>query len=378
MEAYTDFAQVYDELMDDAPYEAWCELLISLLHKHGLPENDNNVINGRSSECLPTKSDSDVVNCIPRNDNHVVNAALPEKDSSVTKERIADKLAQERNTILDLGCGTGSLTELLARRGYDMIGIDNAPEMLQIALRKRERSGLPILYLLQDMREFELYGAVGAVVSVCDSVNYLLEEEDLVRTFSLVNDYLYPGGLFLFDFNTVYKYAQVIGDATIAENRESCSFIWENYYHEAQEINEYDLTIFVAEGRALDGAQSDSGEVHSAALGVARDGGEGFGAASGKESASAAACGAEEPRFLRFREVHFQRGYRLGQMFNFLERAGLVFLEALDADTRGPVREESERILVAARKGAGTCANQGIVETEMKPARFVSDQRESN
>ncbi|MCM1267205.1 MAG: class I SAM-dependent methyltransferase [Bacteroidales bacterium] len=269
MEAYTDFAQVYDELMDDTPYEAWCALIVGLLEKYGA-----------SGE---TESDICVIN----------------------KNGAAENLRQERNTILDLGCGTGTLTELLARKGYDMIGVDNAPEMLQIAMEKRERSGLPILYLLQDMREFELYGAVGAVVSVCDSLNYLLEEEDLVKTFRLVNNYLLPEGLFFFDFNTVYKYAEVIGDATIAENREDCSFIWENYYHEAEEINEYDLTIFVA----------------------------------------------EQNLFRRFHEVHYQRGYRLEQMQAFLEQAGLVFLEAVDADTRGAVTAKSERIYAVARKG---------------------------
>ena len=309
MEAYTDFAQVYDELMDDTPYEEWCEFLMELFRKYGaddISKSDNCVINDRS----------------------VIN-----KEETGAGET-AENLSQERNTILDLGCGTGTLTELLARRGYDMIGVDNAQEMLQIAMEKRERSGLPILYLLQDMREFELYGTVGTVVSVCDSLNYLLEEEDIVQTFRQVNNYLYPRGIFVFDFNTVYKYATVIGDATIAENREDCSFIWENYYHEEQEINEYDLTIFVSEeGRAADGD-------------------------SMREST-------EDPTqgmlFRRFQEVHYQRGYRLEQMRSFLVKAGLDFVMALDADTHGEVTDESGRIYVVARKGAETAANQSVI-----------------
>lgn len=270
MEAYTGFAQVYDIFMDDTPYEQWCAYLVELLGKH-------------------CKLD---FTCAGKNDTDVI-------------ER---NLRQEQNTILDLGCGTGTLTELLARRGYDMIGIDNAQDMLQIAMDKRDQSGLDILYLLQDMRSFELYGAVGAVVSVCDSLNYLLEEEDVVQTFRLVNNYLLPEGVFLFDFNTVYKYREVIGDATIAENRERCSFIWENYYHEKEEINEYDLTVFVEEDKSKD-------------------------------------------RYLRFQETHYQRGYRLEQMQDYLRLAGLVFLEAYDADTHGEVSDTSERIYVAARKG---------------------------
>lgn len=300
METYTDFAQVYDELMDDTPYEEWCAFLLSVFRRYGVGDADEAVASGKD-------------------------------DISVTNSN----LAQERNTILDLGCGTGTLTELLAREGYDMIGVDNAEEMLQIAMEKRERSGHDILYLLQDMRELELYGTVGAVVSVCDSLNYLLDEEDIVQTFERVNNYLYPQGIFVFDFNTVYKYQTVIGDAVIAENREDCSFIWENYYHEDEEINEYDLTVFVAEGRV--DSRTD-------------------GAADGMETD--AVRGQAAQHFRRFQEVHYQRGYRLSQMQALLERAGLEFLEALDADTHGEVRQESERIYVVARKGAGTTANQ--------------------
>lgn len=98
--------------------------------------------------------------------------------------------------VLELGCGTGSLTELLAAKGYDMIGVDCSDEMLNIACTKKEQSGRDILYLNQDMRSFELYGTVRAVVSVCDSLNYLLEDADLDACFRLVNNYLDPGGNF--------------------------------------------------------------------------------------------------------------------------------------------------------------------------------------
>ena len=266
MEAYTDFAMVYDTFMDETPYEQWCEFLMELFRKYGAQKDDT------------------------RQENRAV----------------MDNLRQERNTVLDLGCGTGTLTELLARRGYDMIGVDLSEEMLRIAVDKRERSGLDILYLCQDMRELELYGTVGAAVSVCDSVNYLLEEDDVVQTFRLVNNYLYPEGLFIFDFNTIYKYAEVIGDTTIAEDREECSFIWENTYYEEERINEYDLTIFVRE---------------------------------------------EGDRYRRFQETHLQRGYSLKEMRGMVEAAGLLFVDAIDADTHRKVTQESERIYIVARKG---------------------------
>ncbi len=249
MDAYTDFAVVYDTFMDETPYEVWSEFLIRTLKEFGI----------------------------------------------------------ERELVLELGCGTGSLTELLAEAGFDMIGVDNSSEMLNIAMAKKAEAACEkdILYLCQDMREFELYGTVKAVVSVCDSLNYLLTEEDLLQTFRLVNNYLDPQGIFIFDFNTVYKYAEVIGDTTIAENREECSFIWENYYHEEEQINEYDLTIFVKE---------------------------------------------VDERFRRFFETHYQRGYTLEQMKCLVEQAGMEFVRALDADTQGDVQENSERIYVIARE----------------------------
>ena len=319
MEAYSDFAEVYDELMDDTPYEAWCEFLMGVFQRYGVDDVSKTADSGETAA-----------------------------------EPMDQNLRQERNTILGLGCGTGTLTELLARRGYDMIGVDNAEGMLRIAMDKRERSGLDILYLLQDMREFELYGTVGAVVSVCDSVNYLLTEEDIVQTFARVNNYLYPQGLFIFDFNTVYKYAVMIGDATIAENRENCSFIWENYYHEEEEINEYDLTVFVAEERNASVAGGNPAGQTACGERMQGETGQGFCQACLCEDVQA-------KRFRRFQEVHYQRGYRLEQVKALLLQAGLDFLEALDADTHGEVTEESERIYVVARKGAGTMANQTVV-----------------
>ena len=132
-----------------------------------------------------------------------------------------------------------------------------------------------------------------------------MEEEELIEVFSLVNNYLYPGGVFIFDFNTDYKYREVIGDTTIAENRDDCSFIWENYYDEESGINQYDVTIFVQE---------------------------------------------EEDLFRRFTETHLQKGYTPIQMRNFLEQAGMTVVEMYDADTDGKLTDETERVLVVARE----------------------------
>ena len=281
MEAYGDFAGVYDEFMDNTPYEEWAERLDDLIKKYG--------ISGKRNEGCRREAEVATVSD---------NAGSPERQQE-------ELLASERNLVLDLGCGTGTLTELMYNKGYDMIGVDLSESMLNIAMEKREKSGAEILYLLQDMRELELYSTVGSVFSVCDSLNYILEEDELLEVFSLVNNYLYPGGVFIFDFNTEYKYREVIGDTTIAENREDCSFIWDNYYDPEDGINEYDLTIFVREESGL---------------------------------------------FRRFSETHYQRGYTVEQMLSLVKQAGMELVEVLDADTNRAVTEESERVLMVVRE----------------------------
>ena len=286
MEAYTSFAQVYDLFMDNVPYEEWSEYIIALLKE----------------------------------------------------EKI------ENGLVLDLGCGTGKMTRLLAKAGFDMIGIDYSEDMLEIAreyqyhnqaveteqvhvgeeleplseavLRSdedavkieemsQEENASNVLYLLQDMREFELYGTVRAIISICDSMNYILEEEDLLQVFRLVNNYLDPKGVFIFDMNTRYKYASMLGETTITENREEGSFIWDNYFDEEEDINQYVLTLFIRE---------------------------------------------EGDLYRKYEETHYQRVYDLDTVKCLLKEAGMEFVAAYDAFTKEPVREDSERIYIIARE----------------------------
>ena len=291
MEAYTDFAGVYDTFMDDTPYEEWAEFIEDLIKKYGISKP----VRQKKPEALKAS------------EKDIQEKDIQEKDTQEKDIQEKDILEQERDMVLDLGCGTGTLTELLYQKGYDMTGADNSQEMLNIAVNKKQVSGSEILYLCQDMRELDLYSTVGTVISVCDSLNYLLEEEEVEETFCLVNNYLYPGGIFIFDFNTVYKYETVIGDATIAENREECSFIWENYYHKEAHVNEYDLTVFVKEGK-------------------------------------------ERELFRRFQETHFQRGYTLEEMTGFVKKAGMELVVSLDAETHKKPGAKSERIYMVARE----------------------------
>ena len=244
MGSYENFARVYDELMDNVPYEEWAQFILNLL-----------------------------------------------QDRKITE-----------GLVLELGCGTGKLMTLLGKAGFDMIGVDNSVEMLQIA---REKTSQDFLYLLQDMREVELYGTVKAVISVCDSVNYITKKEELRKVFQLVNNYLDPEGVFIFDFNTEYKYRELIGETVIAEDREDVSFIWFNEYDEDSHLNDIDLKVFVQE----------EGDIYR-----------------------------------KFQEEHIQRGYTLDEIKQLLEESGLIFLEAYEEYTMQAPQPDSGRIVVVAQE----------------------------
>ena len=172
-------------------------------------------------------------------------------------ERCFDRFLPSRpELVLDLACGTGSMTLELAARGYDMIGIDGSAEMLSEAYsRAMERKG--ILFLQQDMRSFELYGTVGAITCCLDSVNYLLSSKDLDACFACVHNYLDPNGLFLFDVNTPYKFRHVYGnnayvledelvwdEGTDTEERAAVYCGWQNTYHSDTALCDFDLSLF--------------------------------------------------------------------------------------------------------------------------------------
>lgn len=248
MEQYNEFAKVYDLFMDNIPYEEWSQYIIELLNEYGVKEG----------------------------------------------------------LCLDLGCGTGKMTNILSDKGFDMIGIDNSDEMLNVAMENiRDRD---ILYLCQDMREFELFGTVKSVISVCDCINYITDENDLLEVFRLVNNYLDPKGIFIFDMNTYYKYSNLLGCETIAENRDEASFIWENYFDEESNINEYALTLFIK----------------------------------------------EEELYRKYEEFHYQRAYHLDEIKNLIEKSGLEFLAVYDSFSREKPTDTSERVhFVCREKGKG-------------------------
>lgn len=156
------------------------------------------------------------------------------------------------NLVLDLGCGTGIITNMLHQKGYDMIGIDSSTEMLSVAQERAELAKADILYLHQDMREFELYGTVDSILCLCDSLNYMLSEKDLAKVFKLVHNYLNPRGTFIFDMNTEHKYHTVLSSNNFSDVLDNAAYIWENYYDADGKINEYIIHFFAEnEGTGL-------------------------------------------------------------------------------------------------------------------------------
>ena len=274
--AYTGFAAVYDRFMDNVPYAAWAERLARLIRMYA-PAADGEAFSGGG-----------------------------------------------RLRAADIGCGTGTITEMLAQAGFAMTGVDLSPDMLALAQRRADETGSDTLYLCQDMRWLDPGEPFPAMVSVCDSVNYLLTEDDLGAALRSVRQALVPGGVFIFDFLTPARYRQ-IGDTVIAESREDCAFIWENSWDEETGLNEYALTLFAA----ADGP--------------------------GEKTAGPAL-------FRRSFEVHVQRGRTPDEMLAAAGRAGLVPEMMIDAEAEGtdpasdvssPVTPDTERVLMVLRRPTG-------------------------
>ena len=294
MKEYTGFAEVYDMFMDNVPYDKWAKYLQKLLKENGAKEG----------------------------------------------------------IVCELGCGTGKMTRRLRDMGYDMIGIDISQDMLQIAMEQEtilkkagtqnadinkveskhtksdKKKNYEILYLNQDMREFELYGTVAAVVSVCDSMNYITEKEDLLTTFKLVRNYLDPGGVFIFDMNTPYYYKKKLGEQTICENRDEGSFIWENYYDPDTKINEFDMTIYIRRNSEGQNASKTSKNRKAA----------------GKTQADTAVY------YDRFEETHFQRAYTVSEVKSLLKKAGLKDIKVYKAFTKEAPDNVTERVYFVSKE----------------------------
>lgn len=246
---YQNFAYVYDKFMDNIPYDEWSQYLIKQFHAYS-------------------------ISC---------------------------------GTLVELGCGTGTMCKKIADAGYSVIGIDNSEDMLTIAADKLLSTENATL-LFQDMTELNLGNTLcDGCYCVCDSLNYLLTPEQVLSTFIGARKYLKPDGIFIFDIKTKYFYETILGDQTFCEHQEDCSYTWENNYFEKDHINQYELTLFVKD------ENSDL--------------------------------------FHRFFEIHHQRAYGLQEMIDLLKQSGLEYVTAYDAFTTHAPHPESERIYIIARNG---------------------------
>lgn len=250
MKPYSVFAEIYDDFMGNIPYEKWCGNIHRILCDNGI----------------------------------------------------------KHGIVAELGCGTGKITRLMSDKGYEMIGIDNSEDMLSIAVEESDGS---ILYLLQDMRGLELYGTVEAVISLCDSMNYLVNDGELEEVLRKVNLYLERSGLFIFDMKTVYCYENMLGDSVQYEDNGECALVWENRFDKENSIHTYELTMFVACDENDDDGQ---------------------------------------PLYERFSETHIQRAYSVGEVEKAVASAGLELVGIIDADTFSEAVSTSQRLYYIVRE----------------------------
>ncbi len=150
--------------------------------------------------------------------------------------------------LLDLACGSGSMSEEMAKLGYDVIGVDNSPAMLSAAMDKKFESGLPIQYLCQDIREIDMFGTMDAVICTLDSLNHLPSLEDIRKVFERVSLFAQPGGVFLFDMNTIYKHETILCNETFVYDTDEVFCVWENHPGEAPYSVDMQLTFFERDG----------------------------------------------------------------------------------------------------------------------------------
>ncbi|WP_058301972.1 class I SAM-dependent DNA methyltransferase [Gorillibacterium timonense] len=248
--AYGHFASVYDRLMEDMPYSDWLAFVEECWRLYGI----------------------------------------------------------QPSQVVDLGCGTGTLSLPLAERGYPVTGIDLSADMLAMARRKAESKGLAgITWLEQDMREWELPGKVDAVLSLCDCLNYLTEEDGIAAAFRATWEGLAPGGLFIFDVNTEHRYRIYAEEQPFLLNEEDVAYLWYCDLEEETMTITHDLTIFAQEEKS--------------------------------------------DRFIRIEETHEQRAYPLDWLRLELLKAGFSRVDLYSDFTWNPVSQETERAFFVAFKG---------------------------
>lgn len=208
--------------------------------------------------------------------------------------------------ILDLGSGTGRMTLELAKRGYDMTGVDSSVEMLNIARDTADSKnyGKNILWLCQDMCEFELYGTVDVTVSCLDCINHLTDNKSIEKCFDLVHNYLVPGGLFIFDINGKHKFEHFYSDNSYIMEEDGRFCVWQNYYSEKNHVCDFYITVFEED---------------------------------------------EDGKYVRYDDIQKEKMYTVKTMKKFLSNTGFEFIGAYKDFEFNPANDEDDRIYIVAR-----------------------------
>lgn len=213
----------------------------------------------------------------------------------------------KRGILLDLACGTGSLSEEFAKLGYDVIGTDSSDQMLNMALDKKFDSGLPIQYLCQDMTELDMFGTIDVTICALDSLNHLDSLESIRKTFAKVSLFCEPGGLFIFDMNMPYKHRNILADCTYVYDMEDVYCVWQNTLDRTSPDNRVDITLDIFE-KGEDGSYKRYSDELS--------------------------------------EIAFDRSI----IEDEIKAAGMDIIAVYDYDTAMPPREDSEKLVFVAKK----------------------------
>ncbi len=187
---YSNFAEFYDELMQDADYKKRTAYLLKLFKKYG----------------------------------------------------------KKPNLLLDVACGTGGFSNEFAKQKIEVIGVDMSEEMLSIARERSAEMGLDVLYLCQKAEELDLYGTVDGVVCCLDSLNHITDYKKLCKAFSKISLFLEPECLFIFDVNTEYKHREILGDNVFVSDNGNLYCVWANNYNEKNNIVDISLDFFEKRG----------------------------------------------------------------------------------------------------------------------------------
>jgi ubiquinone/menaquinone biosynthesis C-methylase UbiE len=250
MSGYTSFSQFYDRLMEDVDYDARAGYLLSLFHKH-------------RSEKPP-------------------------------------------NTLLDLACGSGSLSLGLIAQGVDIIGVDSSEDMLAVASDKAQKAGVGLMLLCQDMRELDLYGTVSGAVCALDSLNHLCQIDDIREVFRRLHLFIEPGGLLIFDVNTIYKHRKVLGNNAFVFEERDFICVWRNHLIARTVEVDMQLDFFVEKGE----------------------------------------------HYTRLTDSVRERAYSQQTLSRLLHQAGFETLGVYGDMTVEPPKEESERLVFVARRSS--------------------------